>query len=99
MPRTATADRLCNLTLDRHDWEMFVRLLERTRNPIAAKARESIRTALMASRADELCVPRECEKWATVLNLVWEDAMRLSEHAKDVCHSVAIQISTAQFRG
>lgn len=99
MPRTAAYDRLCNLTLDRDEWSVFLVLLQRTSSPVAATARTKIQGVLAATKGEIVSIPRECEKWATLLNLVWEDAMRLDGPSRDVCHEVTVQLSTAQYRG
>lgn len=96
MPQTA--ERFCNLTLSRAEWSALVKLLEQIRHPCSVGARQAIRDALNADpEAASVSIDRECEKWSTVLNAVWEVAMHGGPEGKRVVHAMTCQISAARF--
>lgn len=98
MPRTATAERMCNLTLSRSEWSVLVSMLDRCRHPIASKAKAAIADQIRESDgAASISIDRTCEAWATVLNLVWNDGVKRGGETNRVCCSMTCQISAAKF--
>lgn len=95
--RTAVEERMCNLTLTRAEWSVLVSLLDRNRTPIAAQSKASI-LAYLRDNPDvaSLSIDRTCEKWATVLNLVWNDATKRAE-TRRVTTAITRQISASEF--
>lgn len=87
----------CNLTLTRAEWSVLVSLLDRVPHPIAAQVKIAIGDAIRDSDgAASFGIDRDCEKWSTVLNLVWNEGMKRRD-TRDVCGKMNVQLSAAQF--
>lgn len=61
-----SADRFCNLTLDRSDWLAFVACLMRTGQTACVNAASAIKSELGDQERMEM--DRELEKWLSVFN-------------------------------
>ncbi len=97
MPRT-TAEPLCNMTLSRNEWSVLVRLLESTTHPCSIPVRQAIRTALNADlESASVTLERDLEKWKTVLQAVYAEALRRGGEYNRLLASMTEQISRAEF--
>lgn len=98
MPR-ATTEPLCRLTLYRNEWAVLVRLLECTTHPCSIPCRQAIRTALNADlESAAVTLERDIEKWKTVLQAVYGEAMRRRGEYSRLVGTMTEQLSAAEFQ-
>jgi hypothetical protein len=94
-----STERHCNMTLTREEWAVFVSILDRVRDPIAAQAKIGIADAIReADGAASISIDRDCERWGAVHNLAYRESERSRRKAEmDVCYRMTIQLSEARF--